>query len=68
VIEPGDILHGYCGGAFGRDGYGPHRVIAVGRDWVLCRGGQCGGDDYVYVANGDPAELEEYLTEEEYEG
>lgn len=65
MIEPGDILCGYCG-AFARDGYGPHRVIAVGRDWVLCRGGQLGCNNYVYVANGDPAELVEYLKEEEY--
>lgn len=66
MIEPGDILYGYCGGAFGRDGYGPHRVIAVGRDWVLCRGGRVGCSNYAYVANGDPAELVEYLKEEEY--
>jgi hypothetical protein len=65
MIEPGDILYGYCGGVFGRGGYGPHRVIAVGRDWVLCRGGQI--EDYVYVYNGDPADLESYLTEEDDE-
>lgn len=66
MIEPGDTLYGYCGGAFGRDGYGPHTVVAMGRDWVVCRGGQIGGD-YPYLYAGDPADLEEYLTEEEYE-
>ena len=66
MIEPGDILHGYCGGAFGRDGYGPHRVVAMGRDWIVCRGGQICGD-YAYIYSGDPADLEKYLVEEEYE-
>lgn len=38
----GDILGDeggsyYCGGAFGRDGYGPWAVEAVGRNWVVVR-------------------------------
>ncbi len=66
MIEPGDILYGYCGGEFGRDGYGPHRVVAVGRDYVVCRGGISGcDDDFPYLAACDPADLEEYLTEED---
>lgn len=67
MIEPGDILHGYCGGAFGRDGYGPHRVVAMGRDWIVCRGGEGYGNDRPYMYSGNPADLEEYLTEEDEE-
>lgn len=37
TIEPGDILFGYCGGFFGRDAYGDKIVVAMGRDWIVCR-------------------------------
>lgn len=33
----GDVLHGFCGGAFGRDSYGCRRVEAVGFDWLVTR-------------------------------
>jgi hypothetical protein len=33
----GDIIHGFCGGAFGRDSYNCRRVEAVGADWVVTR-------------------------------
>lgn len=36
-VEVGDILHGYCGGWFGRDSYGCSRVEAVGSDWLISR-------------------------------
>lgn len=38
-LSPGTRLHGYCGGAFGRDGYGEKLVIASGvwdgRVWAV---------------------------------
>jgi hypothetical protein len=37
IVQVGDILHGYCGGYFGRDLYACKRVEAVGPDWVVCR-------------------------------
>lgn len=36
-LRVGDVLHGHCGGAFGRDSYGCKRVEALGADWVMCR-------------------------------
>jgi len=38
-LSPGMRLHGHCGGAFGRDGYGEKLVVASGvwnsRVWVV---------------------------------
>lgn len=36
-LRIGDMLYGFCGGAFGRDSYGDKRVEAIGADWVVCR-------------------------------
>lgn len=36
-VEVGDVLHGYCGGWFGRDSYDCSRVEAVGPDWLVAR-------------------------------
>jgi hypothetical protein len=33
----GTVLHGFCGGYFGRDHYNCCRVEAVGIDWVVIR-------------------------------
>lgn len=53
----GDILHGFCGGCFGRESYSDKRVEAIGRDWVVARELETGQP--VWFA-GDPAELEGY--------
>ena len=42
-IAVGTILHGFCGGWFGRESYGCKRVEALGADWIVARevkGGQ----------------------------
>ena len=50
TLEPGDVLSGFCEGYFGRDSYGEKIVVAMGRDWVVCREGgrpvfaDCGPD------------------------
>lgn len=49
-IVPGDVLHGYCGGYFGRDSYDDKRVEAVGADWIVARDSR----GYVHFAH-DPA-------------
>ena len=36
-LRVGDVLYGFCGGAFGRDAYGAKRVEAIGADWVVAR-------------------------------
>lgn len=36
-LAVGDVLHGYCGGTFGRDHYACCAVEAVGPDWVVVR-------------------------------
>lgn len=35
--EIGDLISGYCGGFFGRDGYGRKRIEGVGSDWIVAR-------------------------------
>lgn len=37
-LAVGDVLHGYCRGAFGRDHYHCCRIEAVGPDWIVSRG------------------------------
>lgn len=37
MLRVGDILIGYCDGAFGRDSYGDKRIEAIGADWVVAR-------------------------------
>ncbi|MFG3051841.1 hypothetical protein ACGFZP_12950 [Kitasatospora sp. NPDC048239] len=36
-IAVGDILHGFCGGVFGRDHYTCCTVEALGPDWLVAR-------------------------------
>lgn len=50
----------FCGGAFGRSGYGPHRVEAIGADWVVVRK-EDRGDVFLY--EGDPERLLEYAEQ-----
>jgi hypothetical protein len=38
--DVGEIIHGFAGGAFGRDSYECRRVEAVGADWVVTRNGR----------------------------
>lgn len=52
-LRVGDLLYGFCAGAFGRDSYGERRVEAIGSDWVVARNDS--GDPE--VAFGDPEEL-----------
>jgi hypothetical protein len=33
----GDVIHGFCGGYFGRDSYQCRMVEAVGPDWIVTR-------------------------------
>ncbi len=33
----GSVIHGFAGGAFGRDSYACRRVESIGADWVLTR-------------------------------
>ncbi len=60
MIRVGSVLHGYCGGAFGRDSYNCKRVEAIGADWIVVR--------YIKQSESDAAcgpnilgTLEEYL-------
>jgi hypothetical protein len=53
---PGQPIHGYAGGVFGRDSYECRRVEAVGHDWLVTRtpSGQVGfasGDDLQHLAS-----------------
>jgi hypothetical protein len=34
LLQPGMILYGYCGGRFGRDGYGDKIILKVRKDSV----------------------------------
>lgn len=35
----GTIVHGFCGGAFGRDSYACRQIEAAGADWIVTRTG-----------------------------
>lgn len=36
-LKVGDEVHGFAGGAFGRDSYACRKVEAVGPDWIVTR-------------------------------
>ncbi|WP_435279141.1 hypothetical protein [Streptomyces sp. 1222.5] len=36
-LAPGDVIHGFAHGAFGRDHYDCVRIEAVGPDWIVAR-------------------------------
>jgi hypothetical protein len=36
-FKVGQMIHGFAGGAYGRDSYDCRRVEAVGFDWVVTR-------------------------------
>jgi hypothetical protein len=36
-LTPGDTIHGFAYGAFGRDHYNCTRIEAVGPDWIVTR-------------------------------
>lgn len=60
-LRVGAVLHGFCGGAFGRDVFGELRVEAIGADWVIVRDE---GSGTPVFASGDPDRLVEYLIKE----
>jgi len=51
-LRPGDMLHGFQSGYFGRDSYGCRQVEATGPDWAVTRksGGFSGGDTIELVS------------------
>ena len=59
IVRVGTVLHGYCGGAFGRDSYDCKRVEALGADWVVARTLDSGE---LAFADCDPETLEEYTV------
>lgn len=59
-LRVGDMLYGYCGGAFGRDDYDDKRVEAIGADWVVARHGEWGMDEGPDFFHGDPESLCRY--------
>lgn len=69
TLRVGQVLYGFCGGAFGRDSYGTKRVEAIGADWVVARELHTRADTRgtVWFYEGDPEELVEYTTDEERE-
>ena len=70
-LRVGDVLHGFCGGTFGRDSYGEKTVIAIGPNYVVVSERTTRGVwpdyewyDQLYLHQGDPNELLEYLAPE----
>lgn len=57
-VKVGSVLHGYCGGSFGRDSYSHKRVEAIGKGWLVVRNEQ--GQPEFYA--GKKSDLEEYLN------
>ena len=60
-LRVGDILHGYCGGLFGRDSYGDKRVEGIGSDWVVVRETDGSKIDFY---QGNPEDLTEFRNPE----
>lgn len=52
-LAVGELLHGFCGGLFGRDHYTCSNIEAIGPDWVLVRHRDGGG---VHIAVGSDVE------------
>ena len=64
-LRIGDILHGFCGGTFGRDSYHDKRVEAIGSDWVIARPvSEFDAPGPEFYA-GDPERLREYRDQQE---
>lgn len=61
-LRVGDVLHGFCGGAFGRDVYKCKRVEAIGSDWVVTRTARGAANAITGV---DPEALTEYRSLED---
>lgn len=58
-LRVGDVLYGFCGGAFGRDSYDDKRVEVIGSDYVVAREGDYAGSDPVFY-HGNPEDLTRY--------
>jgi hypothetical protein len=55
VPAVGTVIHGFAGGAFGRDSYHCRRVEAAGADWIVTRNSRgevelCSGSRLVGLA------------------
>lgn len=63
-LKVGDVLHGFCGGAFGRDHYDCSHIEALGPDWVVVRS----SSEYPLIgfAVGPPDRLTQYRQENDY--
>jgi hypothetical protein len=64
-LAVGDVLHGFCGGYFGRDHYDCCVIEAVGPDWIVTRA--LDRDDYgtgldFAAGREDLAQLRQYRT------
>ncbi|WP_433731064.1 hypothetical protein ACQP2Y_21725 [Actinoplanes sp. CA-051413] len=66
-FKPGDIIHGFCGGSFGRDSYACRKVEAVGWDWIVTRNGlRDGSDNDVELAVGRHIPTREQAADKSY--
>lgn len=68
TVNVGDVLHGFCGGEFGRDPFGCKTVEAVGPDWVVARvkSGYGVGAVLTAMGNGIRVDLARYLIREDH--
>jgi hypothetical protein len=66
MLRIGSVLHGYCNGYFGRDGYGAKRVEAIGADWLVARD-ICGIPTFAQFKSQEELErlTEEWLKEKQ---
>lgn len=69
TVRVGSVFRGYCGGRFGRDGYGTKRVEAIGADWVVVRYEADGRPDLAVFASAEDTEREtsEWLADKGYD-
>ncbi len=70
-FEIGDIIHGFCGGYFGRDSYSCKKVEYIGHDYIVFRilNNWCAGE--VMSCSGNQEEifnkLSQYMEKEDPE-
>jgi hypothetical protein len=59
-LRVGDVLVGFCGGAFGSDSFEDKRVEGIGADWVVARNLSNDQPEFAEAPWGSPASLVEY--------
>jgi len=64
-LQIGMTLHGFCGGAFGRDSYATKRIEALGPDWIIARDNE--GNVHIAIFD-NQAHMESFVRDWDEQG